>query len=1348
MRKKLLITIALLVSGVGNLWAQTDVTSTYIENADFEGEYSVFSNPRNDGNNARAIYQPSGWTVTYTDGEQNDMRCLNSSCLQWTNFSGQKQPTNGGNNTYWSRLRYGNNTKLILSQTASVPAGTYSLSVDAYKNSSNGVATISAAGKSVTIDGRSEWSNYTIVFTLTETTSVIFSYSFEGKATDTRIGVDNFKLVDITQGASDITAQNWTSMITNAGFERGTSGEYGSGQNHVFIPCGFTMNCTMDGWRDGSINTTNPSEGSNLYNLWAGTTTSLDMYQAIQLPAGKYTITADLRTEEGKITNQGVYAKIGDDTFKSATIQTTSNPFNGAGTWNTLSQDFYVQSDGSVQVGASSTGSANSVGWFQIDNFTLNYKGAIQNTVSSITPEVATDVTNDKWYAVDISADGDYRIISSEANTVTYTQDGYKIPSDISTSVDLTAGVKQVVALTRGTLYVKASTDAELKIEPDAYAYSVGDATTSVADNGYTQSNTMTVTFADATTNDPLGALSILDASKIKVDGSVATASIEGNVLTVTLASPIVASTDYAVSIEAGAVGYKEEYANAAISLTAKTPAVFDGTYFIATTDGTQFISRGGDSNTEAVLDEFGIAAEFTTDASNVTHIQFVDNDKNLFGGSSSVYTDKNESDLGENAARARWIVASVSGGYTLYCGTWSKYIKAGTGAESKKPAATYDDAAYTWVLETPATHQTKMAAYKDANAEAVATAAGLSLTTVADLETELGSNWTSSSVTPSNAYSNVTEKYQPNGYSETIISEQNLKDLKNGIYKVTLSIFHRIRDNAGTYACHQNNTDNPTSYIYANGQKMQLPSSFSEANDVAYSAQDIEHGGKHYPDGTTSAGEAFTAGKYKVEVYAVVTDGTLKIGVKDPGKYSNYNWICWRDLSVTSYVYNGDYSSLNTAITTAEASIGFETGEYAPYNNVTSMKKLATAKALYASKDAINQDAIDEVTTALTSATWSDANAAEVNAVYDGTFKAAENNGAPAGWTMTDNTLGGGTHARAFVGNDKLAEFNNTKSAFYIRFDGYDSSKGSLYYYGKTDGYTMPLKENTWYHFTADFASWGSTYGPLRINVSGPSDYATSSETSTTSNDADASNDYTPQKFDFFFKTNVAGNYSFNIQNVGASTAHKAVITNIELFKCPAASATMTVKANKWGTFIAPFDVTIPTGVNAYTVTGVSENTIVKSDALETTIPANTPVILENTTESLISQEFNGQNISTADSYTVGLLTGVYTAETIAASDGDNTRYVLQTPTSGENEGKQAFYKVTSDFTATANRCYLTVAGGSVKAFFFDGDETAVSSVKADELQGATIYNLAGQRVSKAQKGVYIINGKKVAVK
>ena len=175
-------------------------------------------------------------------------------------------------------------------------------------------------------------------------------------------------------------------------------------------------------------------------------------------------------------------------------------------------------------------------------------------------------------------------------------------------------------------------------------------------------------------------------------------------------------------------------------------------------------------------------------------------------------------------------------------------------------------------------------------------------------------------------------------------------------------------------------------SYLYANDQKVQIPSPLTEGSNDAYSTQDSEQGGKHYPNGMTSAGEAFTAGKYKVVVYAVVTDGTLKIGLKDPGKYSNANWICFRDLAVTSYVFNGDYSALETAIATAEGNLGFEDGENAPYNNVASMGILNSAKAFNASQDALNQAAIDAKTTELTGASWT-ANVGTVDIIYNGTL-------------------------------------------------------------------------------------------------------------------------------------------------------------------------------------------------------------------------------------------------------------------------------------------------------------------------------------------------------------------------
>ena len=144
MKLKQLFAAALLMC-CGGAWAQTDVTNTYLTNADFEGEYSVYSYPRNDGNDARAIYQPEGWTITYTNGESNDITALNGDCLQWNNFSNRPQPDNGGGKTYWIRFRWGNSEILQLTQSVTLPAGQYTVSADAFFNrANNGTATIFA----------------------------------------------------------------------------------------------------------------------------------------------------------------------------------------------------------------------------------------------------------------------------------------------------------------------------------------------------------------------------------------------------------------------------------------------------------------------------------------------------------------------------------------------------------------------------------------------------------------------------------------------------------------------------------------------------------------------------------------------------------------------------------------------------------------------------------------------------------------------------------------------------------------------------------------------------------------------------------------------------------------------------------------------------------------------------------------------------------------------------------------------------------------------------------------------------------------------------------------------------
>lgn len=70
--------------------------------------------------------------------------------------------------------------------------------------------------------------------------------------------------------------------------------------------------------------------------------------------------------------------------------------------------------------------------------------------------------------------------------------------------------------------------------------------------------------------------------------------------------------------------------------------------------------------------------------------------------------------------------------------------------------------------------------------------------------------------------------------------------------------------------------------------------------------------------------------------------------------------------------------------------------------------------------------------------------------------------------------------------------------------------------------------------------------------------------------------------------------------------------------------------------------------------------------------------------------------------------------------------------------------------FTVKPGLAYLAVPqaqAANVKGFSFDGTQTGINGVEATTAKGA-IYNLNGQRVEKAQCGIYIQNGKKFIVK
>lgn len=175
---------------------------------------------------------------------------------------------------------------------------------------------------------------------------------------------------------------------------------------------------------------------------------------------------------------------------------------------------------------------------------------------------------------------------------------------------------------------------------------------------------------------------------------------------------------------------------------------------------------------------------------------------------------------------------------------------------------------------------------------------------------------------------------------------------------------------------------------------------------------------------------------------------------------------------------------------------------------------------------------------------------------------------------------------------------------------------------------------------------------------------------------------------------------------------------------------------------------------VKAYTATAISEdNTSIEMTECANGIPANTPVILKyvdgGTVENgCVYLHVSNETITAPEKK--NKLLGTFAAEYIT-----DDAYVLSKPAEKET-GLYKAMKNQSNNTAWKNngfKAYLPAnalndGGGEAPSLAFNfGTETAIESIEnAENVAGkAGIYDLSGRRVKSAQKGIFIINGKKV---
>ena len=448
------------------------------------------------------------------------------------------------------------------------------------------------------------------------------------------------------------------------------------------------------------------------------------------------------------------------------------------------------------------------------------------------------------------------------------------------------------------------------------------------------------------------------------------------------------------------------------------------------------------------------------------------------------------------------------------------------------------------------------------------------------------------------------------------------------------------------------------------------------------------------------------------------------------------------------------DYAALIAAIEAAEANtLGFDEGEYAPYNNVEAIKAIATAKTI--DTNAENEKAeVQALTETLTNG-WT-ANTAEVDAIFDGQFATTA-----ANTTTGDINLPGWTKVQGIrllvkdEATDPGLGYTDGKAAVF-------SWGGTTLTYGEQVGYTLPLNKGELYEFTLKVSGWrdGDMPNVVTISLDGTSQTVNAQELGAKAINVSEGNPFATLKFyvtptEDSSKLTIYANHHFTIADLSMKLAVAEELslsdaTTFEQTEEKYANVTIS-RSIKEGlnTVVLPFalDATqvatmFGEGAEVYAYSESSEDannaTVNFNKKEEATIEANVPVLVKATAAST-SQTVEGVIVKTAEAKVAGTnfdFVGVYAPMTVAEGD-----YFV-------SGGK--LYKSTGATNLKGFRAYIkNKVGGEVK-ICIDGVATSIDEIVNGQssMVNGNIYNLAGQRVSKATKGIFIKNGKKVVVK
>lgn len=186
--------------------------------------------------------------------------------------------------------------------------------------------------------------------------------------------------------------------------------------------------------------------------------------------------------------------------------------------------------------------------------------------------------------------------------------------------------------------------------------------------------------------------------------------------------------------------------------------------------------------------------------------------------------------------------------------------------------------------------------------------------------------------------------------------------------------------------------------------------------------------------------------------------------------------------------------------------------------------------------------------------------------------------------------------------------------------------------------------------------------------------------------------------------------------------------------------SEDVSVSDIKFATYVPTCNVVAPAGVKVYTAK-VNED---KSAVVLTEVSAGS--VIAKGTPVLVGAEAGSYTFAASADETTTVADNDLKAATADTKGNGSTIYALV-----EQDGKAVFAPLKEGVAVSVGHAYLELPAASATRFYsiqFGGETTGINEVNAAAKADGAYYTLQGVKTSKAAKGIYIHNGKKVVVK